>query len=117
MEKISSKTKLLIILNAFAILLAVYKIAIFIAKVGKDLFSWWIPNGKIFAYIHFWQFVTFFFLPLPFGFYFIVLIFYLILAIFLIYRILRRAYNFKYLLISVILLLAILGSFVIFIGE
>ncbi len=117
MEKISSKVKLIIILNSLAVLLVAYKIANFVAKVGKDLFSWWIPSGKIFSYVHFWQFLTFFFLPLPFGFYLLILILYLFVAIFLIFKIIKRAYDFKYLLISIILLLAILGSFVITIGE
>ena len=59
MPKINLSPKLLIVINSATILISLYKIAIFILEVGKDLFTWWIPMGKVFSYIHFWLFVTF----------------------------------------------------------
>jgi len=58
--KINLSPKLLIVINSATILISLYKITTFILEVGRDLFAWWIPMGKIFSYIHFWLFVTFF---------------------------------------------------------
>lgn len=117
MSKTNLSSKLLIVVNSATILISVYKIATFVSEVGKDVFAWWIPHGKVFSYIHFWQFVTFFVIPLPFGFYFIVSILYLLASIFLIFKIRKGTYNLKYAIFSLILLLGVLGSFVILIGE
>lgn len=117
MSKTNLTSKLLIIVNSATILISLYKIAIFILEVGKDVFVWWIPHGTIFSYIHFWQFATFFVIPLPFGFYFIALALYLLASIFLIFKIRKGEYNLKYAIFSLILLLGVLGSFVILIGE
>ena len=117
MPKINLSPKLLIVINSATILISLYKITTFISEVGKDLFAWWIPMGKLFSYIHFWHFVTFFVVPVPFGLYFITLILYLFASVFLIFKIRKGTYNLKYVIFSLILLLGVLGSFVIFIGE
>ncbi|MFH1866503.1 MAG: hypothetical protein ABIJ81_00225 [Patescibacteria group bacterium] len=108
---------ILIIVNSITILITLYKIAYFVSQVGKDLLVWWIPSGAVFSYIHFWQFVTFFIVPLPFGLYFIALTLYLLASILLIFKIRKETYNMKQIILSLILLLGAYGSFVIFIGE
>lgn len=117
MPKIIFSPKALIAVNAATILFSFYKITTFISEVGKDLFAWWISREKTFSYIHFWHFVTFFVVPLPFGVFFIALLFYLLASIFLIVKIREGVYNSKYTLFSIRLLLTVLGSFIIFIGE
>lgn len=109
--------KILLAINSVTILISLYKIVVFIATVGKDVFAWWIPMGKIFSYTHFWQFVTLFVIPVPFGVYSIALIFYLLAALLLILKMLKGTYNLKYIIFSGILLVGVLGSFVILIGE
>ena len=116
--KINNPTKkFLVVVNSATILVSLYKINFFILEVGKDLFEWWIPQGQVFSYIHFWQFVTFFLIPLPFGLYFIALAFYLLAAIILLLQIRKKTIDLKIILFSCIILLGVIGSFVIFIGE
>ena len=84
---------------------------------GGDIFAWWIPMGKVFSYTHFWQFVTLFVIPVPFGVYFIVLVLYLLASLLLILKTLKGAYNLKYIIFSGISLFGVLGSSVVLVGE
>jgi len=112
------KKKLTIItLNFLTILVSISKITSFILKFRNEFFTWWLPLGKVFSYIHFYNFTTFFLIPVPFGIYFIFLILYLLIAIFMLIKGLIKEPLKKDLLISILLLIGAIGSFIIFIGE
>jgi len=69
----SINKKATIIINSLTILVSVYKIISFVSKFKAAFFEWWLPLGKIFSYILFYGFTTFFFIPVPFGIYFILI--------------------------------------------
>lgn len=107
-----------ILINLVTILIAIQKILAFISRFKYEFFSWWLPMGKIFSFIHFFYFATFFIVPLPFGLYFLVLIFYLLTAITLLsFHIWKKTINKKVLVMSIIILIGTIGSFFVFIGE
>jgi len=106
-----------IIINSLTILVSIHKIISFALKFQKEFFTWWLPMGKIFSYIHFYSFATFFIIPIPFGIYFIALIIYLLIALFLLIKGIRGQINRSGLIISLLILIGVIGSFIIFIGE
>jgi len=107
-----------ILINVITVIIALHKILSFISSFKDEFFSWWLPMGKIFSFIHFYYFGTFFVVPLPFGLYFLVLISYLLVAIImLLLQIRRKKVNKKIILLSIIILIGTLGSFFMLIGE
>jgi hypothetical protein len=117
MLKINKKPSKLLIVNYFTILITIYKIFIFVSIFGMDVFDWWIPQGQVFSYVHYWHFSTFVLMPLPFGVYFLVLVFYLISAILLNRKFKNGEYRKKHIVYAMLLLFGVLGSFVSLIGE
>lgn len=73
--------------------------------------------GKIFSYIHFYHFLTFFIVPVPFGIYFMALVLSLVSGFVLLLHILRRSPDNRIVLISLLILCGALGSSVTLIGE
>ncbi len=73
--------------------------------------------GKMFSYIHFYRFLTFFIIPVPFGIYFMAIVLSLISGFCLLLYILRRRPNKSIIFISILVLCCALGSSAIFIGE
>ena len=111
------KTKVFLVVNFLTILISLYKLVSFISEFKNDFFEWWFPMGKIFSYIHFYYFVTFFFIPVPFGVYLIALISYSSISIILLIQFWKRMINSQIILFSFVILCGSLGSMFMFIGE
>ncbi len=103
--------------NSLSILISIIKILFFITEFFSAFFTWWLPGGRIFSYIHFYKFFVVFLLEVPFGVYFIALLFYLLATTFLLMQARKKSISKKMIFISVIMLIAVIGSWILFIGE